>query len=46
MNILLDYHSRGATVLVATHDKGLIASHKKRVVTLVNGAVADDSGGP
>jgi cell division transport system ATP-binding protein len=46
MNILLDYHARGATVLVATHDKNLIASAQKRVVTLVNGAVASDTGGP
>lgn len=37
LNLLVDIHARGATVLVATHDKGLIQSVKGRVIQLEKG---------
>ena len=37
LNLLTDIHARGATVLVATHDKELIRNTKSRVVQLKEG---------
>lgn len=36
-NLLIDIHARGATVLVATHDKDLIGNAKGRVLQLKEG---------
>ena len=36
-NLLINIHARGATVLVATHDKGLIGNAKGRVIQLKEG---------
>ena len=38
--------TKGTTVLVATHDREMIERMKKRVITLVNGRVADISAEP
>lgn len=37
LNLLINIHARGATVLVATHDKSLIHSAKGRVIQLKQG---------
>ena len=39
MDLLIDSHARGATVLVATHDTDLVRSTKGRVITLKEGRV-------
>jgi cell division transport system ATP-binding protein len=43
MALLEAASARGTTVMVATHDRGLLARHKKRVITLEDGRVV--SGG-
>jgi cell division transport system ATP-binding protein len=42
MELLERANARGTTVVVATHDRGLLARHKKRVVSLEAGRVATD----
>ncbi len=39
LNLLKEYHSRGATVIIATHDKELIRSINARIVCLQGGKV-------
>jgi cell division transport system ATP-binding protein len=45
LSLLSDFHSRGGTVLVATHDAKLIAQANKRVVHLKGGQITGDGGG-
>jgi len=46
MNLLLDLHKRGATVLVATHDWPIVDALNRRVIELRNGQlVRDDARG-
>jgi len=42
MALLEGANARGTTVVVATHDRGLLARHKKRVIALEGGRVASD----
>ncbi len=42
MELLEAASARGTTVVVATHDRGLLARHKKRVIALENGRVVSD----
>jgi len=42
VNLFLDIHLRGTTVLFATHDRVLIDSVGHRVLTLAHGRLADD----
>src|SRR5512137_2008299 len=42
MELLERANARGTTVVVATHDRGLLARHKKRVVSLEAGRVVTD----
>lgn len=42
MNMLLDINRSGTTVLVVTHDKGLVDREKKRVICIDGGSVASD----
>jgi cell division transport system ATP-binding protein len=42
MALLEGANARGTTVVVATHDRGLLARHKKRIIALENGRVASD----
>lgn len=42
MALLEGANARGTTVVVATHDLGLLARHKKRVIALENGRVTSD----
>jgi cell division transport system ATP-binding protein len=37
-------NAAGTTVMIATHDRALIARHPKRILTLRGGTLADDSG--
>lgn len=39
MNLLRAYHSRGATVIIATHDRALMENSKERIIKLKNGRV-------
>lgn len=39
MDLLKDYHSRGATIIIATHDKELIENTTSKIVRLENGRV-------
>lgn len=39
MNLLRAYHSRGATVIIATHDRKLMENAKERIIKLKNGRV-------
>ncbi|MHB8417336.1 MAG: cell division ATP-binding protein FtsE [Myxococcales bacterium] len=42
MNLLADVNARGTTVLVATHDQGLLERYQKRRLALQNGRVTED----
>jgi len=42
MALLEGANARGTTVVVATHDRGLLARHKKRIIALENGRVVSD----
>lgn len=42
MNLLLKINEFGTTVVLVTHDKDIVNSLKKRVITLENGAVSQD----
>jgi cell division transport system ATP-binding protein len=44
LDIFLDFHHHGVTVLVATHDLGLIARARKRVLHLDHGELTHDTG--
>jgi len=45
MELFLQFNQVGVTLLIATHDVGLINHLGKRIVNLRDGRVADDSGG-
>jgi len=42
MALLEAASARGTTVVVATHDRGLLARHKKRIIALESGRVVSD----
>jgi cell division transport system ATP-binding protein len=42
MKLLSDINNRGTTVLVATHEKAIVDSFKKRVIALKNGRLVRD----
>lgn len=44
MRLLLRMHDRGATIVVATHDLGIIDRYGTRVLSLQRGVLTDDAG--
>jgi len=44
MRLLLRVHDRGATIVVATHDVGIIDRYGTRVLSLQRGVLTDDAG--
>jgi cell division transport system ATP-binding protein len=46
MRLLLKMRDRGATILIATHDLGMIARYGTRVLSLHRGVLTDGSGRP
>ncbi len=42
MNLLCDVNARGTTVIVATHDAGLIAKYQKRTLRIDRGVLVSD----
>jgi cell division transport system ATP-binding protein len=44
MRLLLRLRDRGATVIIATHDHGIIERYGTRVISLQRGIVAEDGG--
>jgi len=42
MSLLADAHARGTTVLVATHDRGLLSRYPRRTLTLEQGRILED----
>ncbi|MGI6124058.1 MAG: cell division ATP-binding protein FtsE [Acetivibrionales bacterium] len=42
MNLLEEINQRGTTVVVATHEKGIVDTMKKRVITLDHGEIKSD----
>jgi cell division transport system ATP-binding protein len=42
MNLLADVNARGTTVMVATHDQGLLERYQKRRLKLTQGRVTED----
>jgi cell division transport system ATP-binding protein len=42
MSLLSDAHARGTTVLVATHDRGLLTRYPRRTLTLEQGRILED----
>ena len=42
MSLLEEINSRGTTVLVVTHNKDIVNSMKKRVLTMHNGVIISD----
>lgn len=42
INLLSDINRRGTTVVIATHDRDIVDSMKKRVVEIVNGRITRD----
>lgn len=46
LDIFLDFHHHGVTVLIATHDMQLIARARKRVLHLDHGELVRDTGAP
>ena len=42
MKLLNDVNARGTTVLVATHEKGIVDAMKKRVIAIENGEIVRD----
>ena len=45
MDLLMDVNVRGTTVMVATHDTGLIARYQKRTLRIERGYVVSDEDG-
>ncbi|MBO4265449.1 MAG: cell division ATP-binding protein FtsE [Clostridia bacterium] len=45
MNLLLKFNKLGKTVIVITHERGLVNYLKKRVITLDKGRIVDDTKG-
>lgn len=45
MNLLIKIHKHGKTVIVVTHEKGLVDYFKQRVVTIRDGKIVDDKVG-
>ncbi len=45
MNLLADVNARGTTVLVATHDQGLLERYQKRTLILQQGRILPEEGG-
>lgn len=45
MNLLIKIHKHGKTVIVVTHEKGLVDYFKQRVVTICDGKIVDDKVG-
>lgn len=45
MNLLVKIHNHGKTVIVVTHEKGLVDYFKQRVVTIRDGKIVDDKVG-
>ena len=43
MNLLEEVNQRGTTVLVATHEKGIVDTMKRRVLTLERGSIIHDA---
>jgi cell division transport system ATP-binding protein len=43
LQLLLDANARGATVVVATHDRGLLSRHHRRTIELHHGRVTSDA---
>ncbi len=43
MDLLTDFSARGTTVVVATHDEGLLTRYGKRTISLAGGQVVADS---
>ncbi|HEY3449345.1 MAG TPA: cell division ATP-binding protein FtsE [Myxococcales bacterium] len=46
MDLLTDFSARGTTVVVATHDEGLLTRYQKRTISLAGGQVVADSDAP
>ena len=42
MSLLEEINQRGTTVVVATHEKGIVDTMKKRVITLDHGEIKSD----
>jgi cell division transport system ATP-binding protein len=42
MELISRAHARGTTVIVATHDRGILDRYRKRVVTLSQGRIVAD----
>jgi len=42
MDLLCDFSARGTTVLVATHDRGLLERYQKRTIALEGGRIVSD----
>ncbi len=42
MNLLIKIHNHGKTVIVVTHEKGLVDYFKQRVITIRDGKIVDD----
>jgi cell division transport system ATP-binding protein len=45
LNLLKGFHARGATIIIATHDRELIESTPQRIVSLDNGRLLDSGQG-
>ncbi len=45
MNLLIKIHKHGKTVIVVTHEKGLVDYFKQRVITIRDGKIVDDKVG-
>ncbi len=45
MNLFKEIHERGTTVIIATHDSGLVDVLKPRVIELRDGSITRDSVG-
>ena len=43
LQLLFDANARGATVVVATHDRGLLGKHRRRTIQLHHGKVTGDA---
>ncbi len=45
MSLLVEINAMGTTIIVVTHDKGLVDAFHKRVITLENGTIISDEEG-
>ena len=45
MNLLVRINARGTTVLIATHNRELVDTMRRRVISLENGRVVRDKTG-